>query len=118
MKLSPYIADAVVLGDQRAFLACLVMTDPDALEGWAQQNDVAFTTYSSLVRAAPVRDLIHREITQASARLSASVEIRSFRMIEQKLAPEDPELTPMMKLKRATIGEKYRGLIEEMYSSP
>ena len=118
LKLSPYIADAVVLGDQRAFLACLVMTDPDALEGWAQQNDVAFTTYSSLVRAAPVRDLIHREITQASARLSASVEIRSFRMIEQKLAPEDPELTPMMKLKRATIGEKYRGLIEEMYSSP
>lgn len=117
LKLSPYIADAVVLGDQREFLACLVLTDPDALEGWAQQNGVAFSTYSSLVRAAPVRDLIHREITRASARLSASVEIRSFRMIEQKLAPDDPDLTPMMKLKRAIVGEKYRGLIEEMYGS-
>lgn len=118
LKLSPYIADAVVLGEEREFLACLVMTDPDVLEGWAQQNNVAFTTYSALVRAEPVRDLIRREIAQASTRLSASVEIRSFRMIEEKLAPEDPELTPMMKLRRAIVGEKYRGLIEEMYSSP
>jgi len=118
LKLSPYIADAVVLGEQREFLACLVMTDPDVLEGWAQQNNVAFTTYSALVRAEPVRELIRREIEIASSRLSASVEIRSFRMIEEKLAPDDPELTPMMKLRRTFVGEKYRGLIEEMYSSP
>ncbi|HVY13829.1 MAG TPA: long-chain fatty acid--CoA ligase [Rhodopila sp.] len=118
LKLSPYIADAVVLGEQREFLACLVMTDPDVLEGWAQQNNIAFTTYSALVRAEPVRDLIRREIAVASSRLSASVEIRSFRMIEEKLAPDDPELTPMMKLRRAIVGEKYRGLIEDMYSRP
>jgi long-chain acyl-CoA synthetase len=117
LKLSPYIADAVVLGEQREFLACLVMTDPDVLEGWAQQNNVTFTTYSALVRAEPVRELIRREIEIASSRLSASVEIRSFRMIEEKLAPDDPELTPMMKLRRAFVGEKYRGLIEEMYGS-
>jgi long-chain acyl-CoA synthetase len=118
LKLSPYIADAVILGEQREFLACLVMTDPDVLEGWAQQNNIAFTTYSGLVRAEPVRDLIRREIAVASGRLSAAVEIRSFRMIEEKLAPDDPELTPMMKLRRAIVGEKYRGLIEDMYSSP
>jgi long-chain acyl-CoA synthetase len=118
LKLSPYIADAVVLGEQREFIACLVMTDPDVLEGWAQQNNIAFTTYSALVRAEPVRELIRREIEIASSRLSSAVEIRSFRMIEEKLAPDDPELTPMMKLRKAIVGEKYRGLIEEMYSSP
>jgi long-chain acyl-CoA synthetase len=70
------------------------------------------------VRAEPVRELIRREIEIASSRLSSAVEIRSFRMIEEKLAPDDPELTPMMKLRKAIVGEKYRGLIEEMYSSP
>ena len=74
--------------------------------GWAQQNNIAFTTYSGLVRAGPVRDLIRREIAMASGRLSAAVEIRSFRMIEEKLAPDDPESTPMMKLRRAIVGER------------
>jgi long-chain acyl-CoA synthetase len=118
LKLSPYIADAVILGHQRDFIACLVMTEPDVLESWAHQNNVTFTNFSTLVRAEPVRELIRREIATASDRLSRSVEIRSFRMIEEKLAPDDPELTPMMKLRRAIVGEKYRGLIEEMYSSP
>jgi long-chain acyl-CoA synthetase len=116
LKVSPYIADAMLVGDQRAFLSCLVMIDHDAVEKWAQVNDVPFTGFSSLARAEQVRALIGREIERASAHLGRPAAIRSFRLIEQKLEPEDPELTPMMKLRRGFVGEKYSSLIEEMYS--
>jgi long-chain acyl-CoA synthetase len=106
----------MLVGDQRAFLSCLVMIDHDAVEKWAQVNDVPFTGFSSLARAEQVRALIGREIERASAHLGRPAAIRSFRLIEQKLEPEDPELTPMMKLRRGFVGEKYSSLIEEMYS--
>ncbi|MEO8716282.1 MAG: long-chain fatty acid--CoA ligase, partial [Acetobacteraceae bacterium] len=116
LKVSPYIADAMLFGDGRAHLSCLVMVDHDAVEKWAQAHKVAFTGFSTLVRADGVRGLIEAEIARACARLPRKVDIRSFRLIEQKLEPEDPELTPVMKLRRGFVGEKYSGLIEEMYT--
>ncbi len=116
LKVSAYIADAMLFGEQRAFLSCLVMVDHDAVEKWAQSNNVAFTSFATLVRAEKVRALIGREIERTLTRLGRPAGIRSFRLIEQKLEPEDPELTPVMKLRRGVVGTKYSGLIEEMYS--
>lgn len=111
LKVSPYIADAMLIGEQRAFLSCLVMIDHDAVEKWAHANRVAFTSFASLARAEQVRALIGEEIERVSV-----ADIRSFRLIEQRLEPDDPELTPMMKLRRGFVGEKYSAMIEEMYS--
>ncbi|MGA9868906.1 MAG: long-chain fatty acid--CoA ligase [Acetobacteraceae bacterium] len=116
MKVSPYIADAILFGESRAHLSCLVMIDHDAVEKWAQANSVAFTSFATLVRAEPVRALIGIEIERAAVRHGRPNAIRSFRLIERKLEPEDPELTPVMKLRRGFVGEKYSELIEEMYS--
>ncbi|MDQ2802868.1 MAG: AMP-binding protein [Pseudomonadota bacterium] len=115
LKLSPYIADGVLFGERQAFLSCLVMLDQEAVEKWAHDNDVPFTSFASLVRSQPVRALIGREVEAANTRLGGPVAIRSFRLIEQRLEPGDPELTPMMKLKRGVVGETYRHLINEMY---
>ncbi len=115
LKVSPYIADAMLFGEGRAFLSCLVMIDHDAVEKWAQSNRVPFTSFATLVRADGVRALIGREIERATARLGRPGMIRSFRLIEHKLEPEDPELTPVMQLRRGYIAEKYHALIEEMY---
>lgn len=116
MKVSPYIADAILFGERRAYLSCLVMIDHEAVEKWAQAHKVGFTSFATLVRAERVRALIGAEIEQAAARHGSPNAIRSFRLIEQKLEPEDPELTPVMKLRRGFVGEKYSDLIEEMYS--
>jgi len=115
LKVSPYIADALLFGEGREFLSCLVMIDHDAVERWAQSNRVPFTSFATLVRAEAVRALIGREIERALARLGRPGLIRSFRLIEHKLELEDPELTPVMQLRRGVVGEKYNGLIEQMY---
>ena len=113
LKFSPYIADALIVGNQRDFLGCIVMIDHENVEKWAQGKKIAFTGFSNLTRTDAVRDLIDAEIKRANAKLSDP--IRSFRLIERKLEPEDPELTPMLKLRRGFVSEKYRSLIEAMY---
>jgi len=115
LKFSPYIADAMVIGDRRKFLSCLVMIDHETVEKWAQDHDVPYTNFTSLTRTAEVRDLIDKEIGRANAKFARVESIRAFRLIEQKLEAEDPELTPTMKLRRRYVSEKYRDLIESMY---
>jgi long-chain acyl-CoA synthetase len=115
LKFSAYISDAVVIGDRRPYLSCLVMIDLENVTKFAQDNDVPFTNYASLCRADAVRDLIGAEIERVNARFARVETIKRFALIDQLLDPEDEELTPTMKLKRKVVNEKYASLIEEMY---
>ena len=116
LKFSPYISDAVVIGDKRAYLTCLVMIDKENVEKFAQDKDIPFTNYTSLCRAKAVRDLIWEEIERVNAKLARVETIKKFYLIEQELTPEDDELTPTMKLKRAFVNKKYAPQIDAMYS--
>lgn len=116
LKFSAFIADAVVIGDKRKYLSCLIMIDHENVEKWAQDNNVAFSNFSSLARSAEVGTLIERELERVNGKFARVEQIKHFRLIEQKLEPEDPELTPTMKLKRNFVHEKYRDLIETMYT--
>lgn len=115
LRVSPYVADALLLGEGRKFLSCLVVIDHDAVERWAQSNRVPFTGFATLVRAEGVRALIGREIERALARLGRPGAIGAFRLIEHKLEREDPELTPLMQLRRGVVVETHSRLIEDMY---
>jgi long-chain acyl-CoA synthetase len=115
LKFSPYISDAVVIGDQRKFLSCLVMIDHETVAQFAQERNVPFTNFSSLCRATEVQDLIWDEIERVNKRLARVESIKKFRLIEQLLTPEDEELTPTMKLRRAFVNKKYTELIDTMY---
>lgn len=117
LKFSPYISDAVVIGDRRPYLTCLVMIDQENVEKFAQDNDIPFTSYASLCRAPPVRDLIWREIETVNEGFARVERIRRFHLIERQLTAEDEELTPTMKLKRKFVNEKYAEDIEAMYRS-
>jgi long-chain acyl-CoA synthetase len=116
LKFSPYISDAVVIGDRRKFLTCLVMIDHETVAQFAQEQNVPFTNFASLCRAREVQDLIWDEIEQVNRQFARVETIKRFRLIEQLLTPEDEELTPTMKLKRALVNTKYRALIDEMYA--
>jgi len=116
LKFSPYIADAVVIGDRRKYLTCLVMLDPETVAQYAQDHHVPFSNYASLCRAAPVQQLIAREIEQVNKQFARVETIKKFRLIEQILTPEDEELTPTMKLKRSLVNRKYKELIDGMYA--
>ena len=116
LKFSPYITDAVVIGDKRAYLTALVMIDHENVEKYAQDHDIPFSNYASLCRAQEIQELILREIARVNEQFSRVEQVKKFRLIEQKLTAEDEELTPTMKLKRKLVNQKYQDLIESMYA--
>ena len=116
LKFSPFISDAVIIGDQRKFLSCLVMIDHETVAQFAQERNVPFTNFTSLCRAKEVQDLIWAEIERVNTQLARVESVKTFRLIEQILTPEDDELTPTMKLKRALVNVKYKDVIESMYA--
>jgi long-chain acyl-CoA synthetase len=116
LKFSPYIADAVVIGDRRKYLTCLVMLDPETIAQYAQEQGVPFTNYASLCRAPPIQRLIAGEIEAVNKQFARVETIKKFRLIEQILTAEDEELTPTMKLKRSLVSRKYKELIDGMYA--
>ncbi|MBR0690339.1 long-chain fatty acid--CoA ligase [Bradyrhizobium manausense] len=115
LKFSPYISDAVVIGDKRPYLTCLVMIDQENVEKFAQDHDIPFTNYASLCRAREIQDLIWREIEQVNGNFARVETIKRFYLIERQLTPEDEELTPTMKLKRSFVNRRYSAEIDAMY---
>lgn len=116
LKFSPYISDAVVIGDRRKYLTCLIMIDHDNVVKYAQDLNVPFTNFASLCRAKEVQELIWQEIERVNKNFARVETIKKFRLIDQQLTAEDDELTPTMKLKRKFVNEKYKAMIDEMYA--
>ncbi|MDX1506667.1 MAG: long-chain fatty acid--CoA ligase [Woeseiaceae bacterium] len=115
LKFSPYISDAVVIGDRRKYLTCLVMIDQENVEHYAQTHAIPFTDYKSLCARREIVALIDEQVAAVNSGFSQVERIKQFRLIDVLLTAEDDELTPTMKLKRSFINEKYSTLIESMY---
>ena len=118
LKFSPYITDAVVIGDGRHYLTCLIMIDQEHVARFAQDQQVPYTDFASLTRAPEVLALLQAELEKVNAQLARVEQIKHFRLIDQLLTAEDEELTPTMKLKRKVVASKYAHLISQMYASP
>ncbi|MEH6497439.1 MAG: AMP-binding protein [Pseudomonas marincola] len=115
IKFSPYVSDAVVIGDNRKYLTCLIMIDQENVEKFAQDHDVPFTNFKSLCGTAEVVDLVWSEIEKVNKNFAQVETIKKVRLIDQILTAEDDELTPTMKLKRSFVNKKYADLINTMY---
>jgi long-chain acyl-CoA synthetase len=115
LKFSPYITDAVVIGDKRPYLVVIVMIDQDNVEKFAQDADVPFSNYASLTRSKEVQDLIQSVIDGVNKKFARVEQIKKFFLLDTRLSAEDEELTPTMKLKRKLVEKKYAEQIEAMY---
>ncbi|MES2632252.1 MAG: AMP-binding protein [Pseudomonadota bacterium] len=115
LKFSPYITDAVVIGDKRPYLTVIVMIDQENVEKYAQDNDVPFSNYASLTRTPEVQALIQAELERVNAKFARVEQIKKFFLLDTQLSAEDEELTPTMKLKRKLVQQKYSPQIEAMY---
>ena len=116
LKFSPYVTDAVVIGDKRAYLTVIIMIDQENVEKYAQDTDVPFSNYASLTRAPEVQALIQAEIDRVNKKFARVEQIKKFFLLDTQLSAEDEELTPTMKLKRKLVQQKYAGQIDAMYS--
>jgi long-chain acyl-CoA synthetase len=115
LKFSPYITDAVVIGDKRPYLTAIIMIDQENVEKYAQDNDVPFSNYQSLTRSTEVQELIQAELDRVNKKFARVEQIKKFFLLETQLSAEDEELTPTMKLKRKLVEKKYADTIEAMY---
>jgi long-chain acyl-CoA synthetase len=117
LKFSPYITDAVVVGDRRAYLTAIVMIDLENVEKFAQDHDIPFSNYASLARASEVQALVAGEVDRVNAKFARVEQIKKFWLLETQLSAEDEELTPTMKLKRKLVEAKYADRIDAMYAA-
>jgi long-chain acyl-CoA synthetase len=115
LKFSPYINDAVIIGDNRKFIAAIIVIDEENVMKFAQDRKVQYTTFAGLTRSEEVIALIGGEIGKVNSQLARVENIRKFRILDKKLYTEDGEVTPTMKVKRKFINAHYGDLIEEMY---
>jgi long-chain acyl-CoA synthetase len=115
LKVSPYIRDAVVIGDRRKYVTALIGIELDTVGDWATRRDLPYTTYADLSAKPEVFALI-RNIVQAANRRLAQVEhVKRFTLIGKELDHEDGDLTATQKVKRAAVQKRFATEIEEMY---
>lgn len=115
LKFSPFIKEAIVIGDRRKYLSCLIQIDLENVSNWAQNNQIAYTTYKSLGTHPEVYRLIGKEVEEVNKHFSRAETIKKFKILEKELDPDDEELTATMKVKRAVIEKKFKDIIEAMY---
>ena len=118
LKFSPYINDAVIIGDQRKFISSLIMIDEDNVVKFAQDNKVQFSTYKDLTQSPEINKLIQKEVSEVNESLARVEQIKKFTILPKKLYEEDGEVTPTMKVKRSYVNEAFGDLIESMYKRP
>jgi long-chain acyl-CoA synthetase len=115
LKVSPYVREAVVIGDKRKYLTALIGIEGDTVGDWATRQNIAFTTYADLSRKAEVRDLVKEWVDKVNGDLAQVETVKRFELIPKELDHEEGELTATQKVKRSAIAKEFETLIEGMY---
>jgi long-chain acyl-CoA synthetase len=117
LKVSPYIREAVVIGDRRPYLTALLGIELDTVRNWATRQNLAFTTYADLSAKPEVRALLQEWVDHVNTELAQVETIKRFAMILRELDHEEGELTATQKVKRAAITKMFEAEIEALYRS-
>jgi long-chain acyl-CoA synthetase len=117
LKVSPFIKEAMVIGDGRKFLAALLAIEFDTVGDWATRRGIPYTTYRDLSEKPEVLELMQSIVNETNEKFARVENIRKFRMIPKELDHEDGELTATQKLKRSAMSEQFEDLITDMYGS-
>jgi long-chain acyl-CoA synthetase len=115
LKVSPYVREAMVVGDRRKYLVALIGIEADTVSDWAARKGLAFTTYGDLSRKPEVRELIGRWVEEVNRDLAQVETVKRFALLEKELDHEDGELTATLKVKRSALERQFESQIQELY---
>ncbi len=116
LKFSPFIAEAVIQGDEHPYLAAILCIRYEIVAKWAEQRGLAFTNYINLSAQPEIYALIQSEVEQVNLTLPEAQRIRKFLLLYKQLDADDGELTRTRKVRRGVIKEKYADIIDTIYS--
>ncbi|MCC5949125.1 MAG: AMP-binding protein [Nitriliruptoraceae bacterium] len=117
LKTSPFIKEAVVIGDKKPYLTALIGIELDTVGDWAQRRKLPYTTYRDLSEKPEVLELIQKSIIKTNDKFARVENIRKFRMMPKELDHEDGEMTATQKVKRSALHEIFGPLVEDMYGN-
>jgi long-chain acyl-CoA synthetase len=117
LKTSPYIKEAIVVGDRRPYLVALIGIELETVSDWAQRRGIGFTTYRDLSEKPEVIKLVQSIVDGVNSRLATVEQIKKFRMLPKELDHEDGELTATQKVKRSAIAKLFSDLVDDLYGS-
>ncbi|MEV5889369.1 AMP-dependent synthetase/ligase [Nonomuraea fuscirosea] len=116
LKASPYLKEAVVVGDQRPYLVALIGIEADTVGEWARRRGLPYTTYRDLSEKPEVRELVQGLVTEVNTRFAHVEQIKRFAFLPKELDHEDGELTATQKVKRSAVAKLFEDLVEGMYA--
>jgi len=116
LKLSPYVANAMVYGDNKPFNVALVVANVEAVKEWALANELGSRDIDTLLKDPKVIALFKQEVAKQAGQFKGFEDIRDFALISKDFTTENGMLTPSMKLKRRKVMEEYGKLIESLYA--
>jgi long-chain acyl-CoA synthetase len=115
LRLEPFIAEAVVIGDARPYLTALLTLDTDGITSWAEDRDKPLNP-EALAWDPDVRAEVEKSVQRVNTTLSHVETIKKCRILPRDLTIAAGEMTPTLKVRRAAVNEQYRDVIEEMYA--
>jgi long-chain acyl-CoA synthetase len=113
--ICPYASQFVVFGNERNFCVALITLDPDAMDGWAQENGMAGASYAEIVSSTAVQEMVGGYVEELNSKLNRWETIKKWELLDHDLSVESGELTPSMKVKRNVVEDNYKEKIDAFY---
>jgi long-chain acyl-CoA synthetase len=118
LKTSPYIKEAVSIGDRRKFVSALIVIELDNVGNWATRRGLPYTSYADLAAKPEVIALVSKAIDDANELLAPVEQVKAFRILPKELSQDDGELTATQKVRRREVLSSFAELVETMYRGP
>ena len=116
LKFSPYIKEAVTIGQDRPYVAAMINIDMENVGKWAERRQVAYTTYADLAQKPEVYELIAREVERVNRDLDEAMQIKRYVLLHKELDADDEEITRTRKVRRGFVAKKYDTIILALYA--
>jgi len=115
LRFSPFIIDAVVVGQEKPFIAAMIAIDMGNVGKWAENHQLPYTTFTDLSQKKEIYELIAGEVKKTNESLPRVAKIRKFVLLYKELDADDDELTRTRKVRRKFVAERYKDLIDALY---
>ena len=116
VKASPFLKECIVIGDKRKYVSALLQIDFETMSKWAEEHNVAFTTFKNLTENPATLALVEEEVRKANEKLPPVAQVKRFHLLTKELDHDDDEVTATMKVRRSNIYKKYEAEIEALYA--
>ncbi len=115
LRFSPYIKDAMSLGEKREYIAVIIIIDFDNVGKWAEEHHINYTTFTDLSQKREIAGLIAKDIQRVNIGFPQETKVKKFVLLHKEFDPDEEELTRTRKIRRGFMEERYKDLVEAIY---